>query len=478
MRKLAVATAFCALALMGLLSLWQGPESDQSTSRSNLLEDKLSAKQVTNPQPKPPEIRSPSAPPSAPNSTLKRQAQLTKELVAKQNSGDFKSLVALAEANKNSPVLSESFRRSLKQKLPLFHIQLGWLEANLRNCDSAMKRFEAFRGAHPLALKGISRCQFLRDQKVEASKNLEEYLSKVPDDADALLTLADLKESQSDFEAAEKLAERALQSAQDPDRKKQAETYLSKIKSRNTLSQRQDEIKTNWFQLLFDPYRYEQLAEKALSVLEESLLEFVSNYGFEYPSSPIEVTLISRENFSQTVGDYPEWTAGLFDGRIRIPVDEDPKKNTNEQKLKIILRHELVHALFRIKTGKRKLPTWLEEGIAQKLECPASVSCSFQFPVSGANFFSKESFENSFLNLPEIKARIAYSQSLYMVSLIPYLSPVPSPLMALISGIGPQTSLRSDPILASVGLSFIFLHSKANQAWELKTKPRDTTQTD
>jgi len=68
----------------------------------------------------------------------------------------------------------------------------------------------------------------------------------------------------------------------------------------------------------------------------------------------------SPETFRKTT-DSAEWMAGLFDGRIRVPVFDPARLDASLQRT---LAHEAVHACLAM-TGS--WPAWLHEGLAQKL---------------------------------------------------------------------------------------------------------------
>jgi len=76
------------------------------------------------------------------------------------------------------------------------------------------------------------------------------------------------------------------------------------------------------------------------------------------PSRPVRVVLLSSEQFRSTTGTNT-WVAGLYDGRIRLPV----KGVSDRAALLARVRHEYVHAALS-PLGKRA-PSWLHEGIAQ-----------------------------------------------------------------------------------------------------------------
>ncbi|HME06092.1 MAG TPA: hypothetical protein VKG25_03545 [Bryobacteraceae bacterium] len=72
----------------------------------------------------------------------------------------------------------------------------------------------------------------------------------------------------------------------------------------------------------------------------------------------------TRQAYFQATGA-AEWSGGLYDGRIHIPMEAgDPV----DARLRRTLAHETVHAcLALIPSGSSPWPSWLHEGLAQKL---------------------------------------------------------------------------------------------------------------
>ncbi len=98
------------------------------------------------------------------------------------------------------------------------------------------------------------------------------------------------------------------------------------------------------------PYVAEEL-ERAALVVEQEL-------GVSLEESVL-VLLSSKEDFQAGA---PSWSAGLYDGRIRLPVEEDADADIFEA----TLLHEVTHAVLH-RAGFH-LPTWLGEGLAQWVE--------------------------------------------------------------------------------------------------------------
>ena len=83
-----------------------------------------------------------------------------------------------------------------------------------------------------------------------------------------------------------------------------------------------------------------------------------------YPEDKVVVVLFSEANYDRMLKNMPHWTLGVFDGKVRIPVNKF--KYTDEEVIKIIY-HEYAHAVV-YNITKGKCPLWLNEGIASRAE--------------------------------------------------------------------------------------------------------------
>jgi hypothetical protein len=109
------------------------------------------------------------------------------------------------------------------------------------------------------------------------------------------------------------------------------------------------------------------------------------------------------------VTDAPSWSGGIFDGNIRIPVGGG---HIDETALSAVLHHEFTHAVLHTIAGS-KIPTWLDEGIAQYEERWAREP---EGDVRGGVFIPLSSLSGSFITIGDSgKVRQAYAESLSAV---------------------------------------------------------------
>ena len=117
-------------------------------------------------------------------------------------------------------------------------------------------------------------------------------------------------------------------------------------------------------QFAFD-IRYTEGLDRSVGFdIREALLTARRIVGADFaywPKQKIVVLIYSAAQFRQLRQDTPEWTAGQFDGKIRIPL---PSHEFDQATVTRILFHEYTHAVLADLTNGR-CPTWLNEGLAE-----------------------------------------------------------------------------------------------------------------
>jgi hypothetical protein len=118
----------------------------------------------------------------------------------------------------------------------------------------------------------------------------------------------------------------------------------------------------------------------------------------------------------QEVTDAPGWSSGIFDGKIRIPIGGIEQETPG---LRRLLLHEYTHAAVRSLT--RRVPTWLNEGLAQYFEgreISSSQRESLRHLAQAEKLPSLRQLEGSFMGLSGGQAGYAYLFSLSAVRYI------------------------------------------------------------
>ncbi len=102
-------------------------------------------------------------------------------------------------------------------------------------------------------------------------------------------------------------------------------------------------------------------------VLREARLDVGREFQYR-PKHKIVVLLYSKEAFRKVRQGAPEWLAGMFDGKIRLPM---PESEGDLGSVKATVVHEYTHAVVHELSGGR-VPHWFNEGLAEYQEAKFS----------------------------------------------------------------------------------------------------------
>ncbi len=198
-----------------------------------------------------------------------------------------------------------------------------------------------------------------KGQLDQAASALQEAYAHDPSNAKALLLLGDLAyTAKDDLAAAVSLWKRALPGVPSShrqrllDRISQAERDLSIEKGFQA-------IQTEHFQVRFEGHPDPERSQRLAGVLEEEHARL--RRGLGSGPSHIGVIVYAGDSFKRIAGRQ-DWTLGLYDGRIRLRLEE-----IGTERMAPILSHELAHAFLREEFGPR-VPVWVHEGFAQASE--------------------------------------------------------------------------------------------------------------
>ena len=116
------------------------------------------------------------------------------------------------------------------------------------------------------------------------------------------------------------------------------------------------------FQVDFGDRGDSQKAQAALRLLAQASHDVGRKLGLD-PRDSIVVKIYDDSDY-QTVTGAPHWSAGVYDGRIRI---RTALLAASEGEMSRVLAHEYAHALLTERIAAA-LPAWLQEGVAQYCE--------------------------------------------------------------------------------------------------------------
>jgi tetratricopeptide (TPR) repeat protein len=234
---------------------------------------------------------------------------------------------------------------------------------------------------------------------------LTQALQIEPRLAVAAAILGELLYRQGDVDRAIVLYERALPDA--PAAVNGAmRQRLDAWKQEAALPQNHEALKHDRFSISFDGPAQQELATRAIRVLDAAFWRIGRTLG-AYPSAPIKVVLYTRKQFHDITGA-PEWSAGGFDGQIRIPVLGAAHDLAEFDR---VLVHELTHAMLK-SVAASSVPAWLNEGLAMYSE-GRDAAASERRLAAARLFVPLAALRTSFARLTEAQATVAYEQSAF-----------------------------------------------------------------
>jgi tetratricopeptide (TPR) repeat protein len=294
------------------------------------------------------------------------------------------------------------------QPAPSEALDKGFQALQSGNAASAASIFREALTRHPRdpqLLFGAGVAAGIQGQDHDAIAFLKQALQIEPQLVQAAVFLGELLYRQGDLELAIKTYERALPGAP-PSVAVGMRGRLTAWREEVSLPQNRDAIKDDRFTISFDGPVQQKLAARATSVLSAAFWRIGKALG-AYPSAPINVILYSERQFHDITGA-PEWSAGGFDGQIRLPVRGATQ---NLAEFDRVLTHELTHAMLK-NIASRNLPAWLNEGLAMYFE-GRDTAISERRLAAARLFVPLAVLQTSFARLNAAQAVIAYEESAF-----------------------------------------------------------------
>jgi len=260
----------------------------------------------------------------------------------------------------------------------------------------------------PVLLFGASVAAHIQDRPSDAKPKLRRALEVNPRFTPASLLLGEIMYREGDRDQAMRIYETALKLAPgNPDLTARLEKWRSEADVDSAFIERRQDR----FSVMFEGRTDAPAAAHAT----ESLNAAFWRIGQElraYPSTPIVVILYTEKQF-RDITRAPEWSGGLYDGRIRVPVAGATR---TPAVFDHVLTHELTHAMI-ASLAPRGVPTWLHEGLAQHF-AGADAQAARRRLQALPRHIPLDQLERSFGGLTAAGANVAYDESLVAVNAI------------------------------------------------------------
>lgn len=229
-----------------------------------------------------------------------------------------------------------------------------------------------------------------------------------PRDAEPYKMLGELYYRMDDFEQARRSWEKAV--ALEP-ANAGLRARLERIKREHKTERDFNRDVTSNFLVKYEGREKISAGRIVLGILEDAYGDVGKELSY-YPSHEIQVILYSNKQF-QDVTRAPDWSAGIYDGKIRMPIGGIEKETPA---LRRILYHEYTHAVVRAITPR--VPSWLNEGLAMHFEgrvLSAGNEKEFRQLARAGKLPALSKLEGSFAGLRGDQVRYAYLFSLSAV---------------------------------------------------------------
>jgi len=294
------------------------------------------------------------------------------------------------------------YDQALRQNLASAHARTAQRYLELSRYDQAAEHFALARELAP----GAGELGFMRGVALYLGKNYDAARAELlaaGDRAEPLAYLGRISYDQGDLAGAVTLWQRALEL--NPELKG-ITGLIEKAERELPVESKMDKGYSSMFDLSFDAELPPGLSADVLDALESAYNSVGADLG-HFPTARIPVLLYTKSDYgSVTAG--PDWSGGLYDGKIRLPVGGVTRVTPL---MRAIIFHEFTHVLI-AELGHGNVPTWLNEGLAEiqgRREFTPAVRGSN--PAVGGRLLPLSTLSGAFTAMGGDEAALAYRQS-------------------------------------------------------------------
>lgn len=278
-----------------------------------------------------------------------------KDLVAARRYGDALEVCRFAEAYELPPRHSWAW---------VIHYNRGQaLEALGRQdeAEAAYRRaYDAGSKKEPSVSFALGNLYFLQEDWTRSIRFLEEARKGASNPA-LLSRLGEAYYRNGELETAIGHLERALEASPGS---APLQGLLRKLRREYGVEESFSEGMTSHFSISFKNSSDQRASSKAVGeALERAYASVIEELGTPDGGRIPAVLYPSGKDYQSAMAT-PTWTAALYDGKIRIPLE---LVEGNASTFESTLRHELTHHVVHQRSGHRA-PMWLHEGLAQLME--------------------------------------------------------------------------------------------------------------
>lgn len=262
----------------------------------------------------------------------------------------------------------------------------------------------------PVLLFGAGTAAHIGGRPKDATSYLRRSLEHDPTLTPASLLFGELAYAEGDVALAITTYEKALKYAPN---ELQLTTRLAAWRTEADVHRDFEERRFDRFRVMFQGQADASLAAQTTEMLNAAFWQIGARLG-AYPSEAVVVMLYTDKQF-RDITRAPEWSGGVYDGRIRVPAAGATR---SPDSFKQVLTHELVHAMI-ANAAPRGVPAWLHEGLAQYFVGDDPQAARGRLRATGRDrLISLIHLESSLGRLNAAQAQVAYDESLVAVDII------------------------------------------------------------